>query len=176
MKRIALVVALLAVSTFVLAGVATAGKVGQAKTWVYDPDPTDTNTASATWTKDGLELVKNAATEIPVSAGAEFKGLEGQTLTKLSFDVKTTEVCGAGSPRFNVYTVEEGLGYFGCAYGSKENLGNGWTRVTFTSDVVGGVGFGHTISGVEIMRDEQGTSTLRNISVNGVVVDKFSSN
>jgi len=41
MKRIALVAALLAACMFVLAGVATAGKVGLAKTWVYDADTTD---------------------------------------------------------------------------------------------------------------------------------------
>jgi hypothetical protein len=108
MKRIALVAALLAASMFVLAGVATAGKVGQAKTWVYDETPGDANTASATWTKDGLKLVKIApSAEIPLAAGVEFKGLEGQQLTQLSFDMKTGDDCGGGAPRFNVYTATD---------------------------------------------------------------------
>jgi hypothetical protein len=75
MKRIALVAALLGVCVLALAlaGIATAGKVGLAKTWVYDANKTDSYTASATWTKEGLELVKNAPLTEAVAAGAEFK-------------------------------------------------------------------------------------------------------
>ena len=170
MKRIALVAGLLGLCMFMLAGVATAGKVGLAKTWVYDEDKTDENTASATWTKEGLKLVKNASNEIPVAAGVAFKGIEGQKLTQLSFDVK--DDCGAGAPRFNIDTAA-GTQFFGCYYGAKTPLANGWTHVEFTSDVTGGVAWGQEIKSVDLMRDEQGTSVLRNISVNNISVDKF---
>jgi hypothetical protein len=40
--------------------------------------------------------------------------------------------------------------------------------------VIGANGaWGSIISGVEVIRDETGKSTLRNLSVNGVSVDKF---
>jgi hypothetical protein len=64
------------------------------KTWVYDPD--NTGKASATWTKEGLSLEKNALTSANVAAGAEIKGVEGETLKQLSFDVK--DDCGLDSP------------------------------------------------------------------------------
>jgi hypothetical protein len=170
MKRIALVVALLGVSVLVLAGVATAGKVGQAKTWVYDPD--NTHIVSATWTKDGLSLQKNGDTSINASAGAEFKGVEAKPLSQLSFDVKTDKYCGAGAPRFNVYT-NAGTQFFGCTYGTHTDLGNGWTHVEFHGGEPGAGSFGAIITGVDVVQDERGQTLLRNISVNGVAVDKF---
>jgi len=171
MKRFALVAALLGVCVLALAGVATAGKVGLAKTWVHDNDNTPANTASATWTKDGLSLQKNAPTTAELAAGVQFKGLEGQTLTKLSFDVKNGTYCGAGAPRFNVDT-DQGLLYFGCTYGVHTNLGNGWTRVVFDGTEPGGGAFG-VIKGVDVVQDEQGQTLLRNITVNNIAVDKF---
>ena len=171
MKRIALVVALLGVSVLVLAGIATAGKVGQAKTWIYDPG--DTGAALATWTKDGLSLQKNTATADNVAAGAAFKGVEGKALSQLSFDVKTDSYCGAGAPRFNVYTAT-GTQFFGCTYGTHDDLGNGWTHVAFHGGEPGAGSFGAIITdGVEVVQDEEGKTLLRNISVNGVAVDKF---
>ena len=161
--------ALVAISMLALAGPALAGKVGHAKLWVYDPG--HTGNAVAVWTKDGLSLQKNAATSVELAAGAEIKGVEGETLSQLSFDVKG--YCGAGAPRFNVYT-DSATYFFGCIYGETEDLGDGWTRVTFSGDEIGGVGaFGSTIAGVDVVMDEQGQTLLRNLSVNGVVIDKF---
>ncbi len=154
---------------FVLAGIATAGKVGLAKTWVYDPD--DTGLASATWTKDGLSLQKIAPTTANLAAGVEFKGVESKPLTQLSFDVKG--YCGAGAARFNVYT-DAGTQFFGCVYGEHTDLGNGWTHVEFHGGEPGAGQFGVTITGgVDVVQDEEGQTLLRNISVNGVSVDKF---
>jgi hypothetical protein len=171
MKRIALVAALLGVSVMIVAGIASAGKVGQAKTWIYDPGKTEK--VSATWTKDGLSLQKNIDTSANAAAGVTFKGVEGTTLTQLSFDVKTTAYCGSGAPRFNVYT-DAGTQFFGCAYGTHTDLGNGWTRVEFAGGEPGAGAFNVTITdGVEVVQDEQGSSLLRNISVNGIAVDKF---
>jgi hypothetical protein len=83
--------AIVAVAMLVFAGAAMAGKVGQAKPWVYDPD--NTHSVVAAWTKDGLSLQKNAVTTTNASAGAEFKGVAGETMTKLSFQVKNGTYC-----------------------------------------------------------------------------------
>lgn len=172
MKRIALVAALLGASMLVLAGIATAAANGSlTKTWVYDPG--HTKQASSTWTKDGfLSLQKNAPTSANLSAGLMVKGVEGNTLEQLSFDVKTDKDCGAGAPRFNVYT-NAGTQFFGCIYGTHTDLGNGWTHVEFQGGEPGAGNFGATITGVDVVQDEQGQTLLKNIKVNGVVVDKF---
>jgi hypothetical protein len=171
MKRIALVVALLGASLLVLAGVATAGKSSLlAKTWVYDPGKT--GLASATWTPDGLSLQKNAPTSEWLSAGATFKGLPSKSLTQLSFEVKDGTYCGAGAPRINVYT-NAGTQFFGCIYGTHTPTTDGWTRVEFSGSEPGAGAFGATISGVDVVQDEEGQTLLRNISVNNIAVDKF---
>ena len=169
MKRIALVAALLGACMFVLAGIATAGKVGLLKTWVYDPG--HTGAAVSTWTKDGLSLQKNTATADNVAAGAAMKGVEGEPLSQLSFDVKG--YCGAGAPRFNVDTEAGSTLFFGCTYGTHTDLGNGWTHVEFHGDEPGAGAFGAAIGGVDVVQDEKGQTLLRNISVNGVAVNKF---
>jgi len=159
----------LLVLALALVGAASAGKVGFAKTWVYDPG--NTGDAVAEWTKDGLSLQKNAPTNVEVAAGAEIKGVEGELLAQLSFDVKG--YCGAGAPRFNVYT-QSATYFIGCTYGDPTDLGDGWTRVTFSGDEIGGIGaFGSVMNGVDVVQDEEGATLLRNISVNGVVIDKF---
>jgi hypothetical protein len=162
-------VAGLLVLALALVGTASAGKVGFAKTWVYDPG--NTSGAVAEWTKEGLSLRKTAETSVEVAAGVEIKGVEGETLTQLSFEVKG--YCGAGAPRFNVYT--ESTTYFiGCIYGKTTNLADGWQRVTFSGDEIGGVGaFDSVMKGIDIVQDEEGATLLRNISVNDVVINKF---
>jgi hypothetical protein len=167
MRKILAAAALL-VLALTLVGPASAGKVGFLKTWVYDPG--ETGLASATWTKDGLSLQKNAATNVEVAAGAEIKGVEGKELSQLSFDVKG--YCGAGAPRFNVYTTTGATLFFGCVYGATTALGDGWTHVEFSGDEPGAGAFG-AIAGVDVVLDEQGQTLLRNISVNGVAVNKF---
>ena len=159
----------LLVVALALVGTAAAGKVGLAKTWVYDPG--NLGTASATWTKDGLSLQKDAPLTANLAAGVEFKGLEGQMLTKLSFDVKG--YCGAGAPRFNVST-DAGTSFFGCTYGTHTPLADGWERVVFSGGAPGTVGaFAQVLEGVDVVMDESGRTLLRNITVNGVAVDKF---
>jgi hypothetical protein len=105
--------------------------------------------------------------------GAEFKGVEGETLSELSFEVKG--YCGPGAPRFNVSTTTDSTYFFGCVHGDTTDLADGWKRVTFTGDEVGvpAGAFGSTISGVDVVMDEEGDTLLRNISVNGVSINKF---
>jgi len=82
-------------------------------------------------------------------------GVAGQTLDELAFDIKNGSWCGAGSPRFNVTTVESGTHFYACYYGTKTDLGNGWTRVTFGPDTpFAGNAFGETIVRIQIVVDE----------------------
>jgi hypothetical protein len=131
----------------------------------------------AEWTKEGQSLQKNTPTATVVMAGAEIKGVAGEKLEQLSFEVKDGAYCNP-APRFNVYsdTAPNGIYFaFGCVHGDKTPLADGWTRVEFTGDEVGvdAGAFGATMSGIDIVLDEQGQTLLRNISVNGVAVDKF---
>src|SRR5215207_4309638 len=160
MRKILSVAALLMLA-LTLVGTASAGKVGFLKTWVYDNDP-GTGSASATWTKEGLSLQKNAPTSAELAAGADIKGVQGESLDQLSFEVKG--YCGAGAPRFNVWTDTGSLLYFGCTHGAKTDLGDGWTRVVFNGGEAGGGAFGATIASIDLVQDEQGQTLLRNIS------------
>jgi hypothetical protein len=161
--------AVVAVAMLVFAGSAFAGKVGHAKLWEYDPN--ETGDVVATWTKDGLSLQKNAATSVAVAAGATIKGVEGEKLESLSYEIKGDH-CTGGAPRFNVVT-DTATHFFGCIYGTTTSLDDGWTKVTFDDDVVGASGaFGSTMKGVDVVMDEEGQTLLRNLSVNGVVINK----
>jgi len=160
--------ALVAVTMLAFAGTAVAGKIGTAKPWEYDP--TNTGAVVAKWTKDGLSLQKNIETATNAAAGADIKGIDGETLTELSFEVQG--YCGAGAPRFNVYT-DAGTSFLGCIYGEKTDAGNGWTRVTFNGDELSAAGaFGGKITGADVVMDEQGQALLRNITVNGMAVSR----
>lgn len=191
--------AMVAVASLFLAGPALAGDPLQVKPWVYDPDKT--GTVSSAWvTKIGLPdagksnhallLTKNTATATFAASGATvtFSG----TLTELGFDVRNDSHCGAGAPRFNVYTADEdgnfGVYYFyGCRYGTHTPVpGNpGWTRVRFEagdgypSDGVSSITSweGVEVIGIDIVFDEGtdvgvGYAVLDNIDVNGVLIGK----
>jgi len=159
----------LLVLALALVGTAAAGKVGQAKLWIYNPSAGE---AVAQWTKGGLSLEKNAPTTAELAAGAELKGVAGETLTTLAFDVNDASYCNAGAPRFNVYSGGSTY-FFGCSYGVHTPLGNGWTHVEFKGSDLGAAA-GATIDGIEVVMDEEGATLLRNITVNDLTVDKFS--
>src|SRR5262249_41346170 len=170
MKRISLFAALLVAVVLAVAGIATAGgNPGVGKTWIYDPG--NIGGAVASWTDGVLTLQKNVDTTALVAAGASIKGVQGQQLSQPSFDVKGD--CGAGAPRFNVSTDKTNL-FFGCAWGTHSDAGDGWTHVEFNGTEPGAGAFGK-IGGVDLVQDENGKTQLRNISVNNVVVDKFPS-
>jgi hypothetical protein len=162
-------IAVFAIAMLVFAGAAVAAKTGSATPWKYDPG--HTGTVVANWSKEGLSLQKNTATTTNAAAGADIKGVEGEKLTSLSFEVKG--YCGAGAPRFNVYDDANTLYYLGCTYGEKTDAGNGWTKVTFNGDELGGIGaFDHTITRAGIVMDEQGQTLLRNISVDDIAITR----
>src|SRR3954447_8563968 len=105
-----------AVAALCLAGTARAADPLAAKPWVYDPDKL--GIAAAKWlpkiglpdgpgkgvAASGLYLQKNGPTPANAAGGAfiDFTG----TLTELGFDVSNDSYCGAGAPRFNVYTAD----------------------------------------------------------------------
>lgn len=86
-----------------------------------------------------IELRKNCSTATLAYAYADIvSSLEGgpvSSLTSAGFDIRNQSHCGAGAPRFQL--VLDGGTIFvitlGCASGTRTDLGNGWTRVTFNA-------------------------------------------
>ena len=144
--------------------------------------PALASTATAEWTSQNGNSVLHLAKECPPpppetnetcvaansSGGAEIT-LNGShftgAITELGFDVAPDAYCGAGAPRFNVYTSADFSTalFFGCAGGTHTTLGNGWTRVRF-GPVAG------PVFAVEIIQDEPGSTILDNIDVNGILI------
>jgi hypothetical protein len=150
---------------------------------VFDPD--HTGNAVAAWTAGaglpdedapsanyGLVLQKNAPTSANLAAGADIVGRPNGPLTALGFDVKQGGACGAGAPRFNVFSGSD-YWFFGCAYGTHTAAAPGWDRVTFGA--ADGIPAGNqgpltsstVVDKIEIVQDEQGQTTLDNIRIDG---------
>ena len=87
--------------------------------------------------------------------------------------------CTGGSPRFDVETTAGGVYAFGCASGTHAPLSPGWERITFSNadvQVLSGPawpGFGSaTLSFLQLLQDEAGSTTADNLQVNGIVRGK----
>lgn len=116
-----------------------------------------------------LLLAKNAPTTDCSAAGATVNGVSGITLTELNFDVMG--YCGAGAPRFNVVTSDGIRHFFGCADGTQSPTTNGYTHVVFTpAQGVTPVTATETVTSIELIQDEHGTTHLDNISINNQVI------
>jgi hypothetical protein len=128
-----------------------------------------------------LVLTKKVATTDCSSAYARIRGVKGLPATTLGFDCRADSYCGSGSARFNV-TASDGFHFVGGgANGTPTSAGTdrrgaSWSRLIFdlTDPAVASppVGAGATLVSVSIIQDEQGTSILDNISVNGRMVGK----
>ncbi|MGH2530989.1 MAG: hypothetical protein ACRDJW_01670 [Thermomicrobiales bacterium] len=178
MRRLKLIVVILAALTIASGGTALAGGY-KAKPFSFDPDGVGCGTGAwvaqvglpdAGRSNHGLVLTKDCPTSTVASGGAVLEGFEGETLTSLGFDYRNDGHCGAGAPRFNV-TTSSGTLFFGCAAGAATDLGNGWTHVDMA------VPAGVTIERIIIVFDEgtdqgAGFVVLDNIEVNGVVIGK----
>lgn len=94
-------------------------------------------------TNEGLLLAKGGPTSQNASAVATLHNVKGITLTELGYDVRTVDYpygfrgshCGAGAPRFDVYT-SVGLFFVGCDSPVADTFssdtagsGGGWTRL-----------------------------------------------
>lgn len=164
-----------------------------AKPFLVDEEPCDPLTAK--WAKKaglhdgrrhhsryGLILEKGCVITTFAAAGADITGEHDITLRELGFDY--TGYCGAGAPRFNVYTNKEaGEGYFvGCLSGTATPIESraGWFRVRFGEEdfiPFGGetdpFAYGTTrIDQMEIIMDETGKVTLDNIDINGKFIKR----
>jgi hypothetical protein len=169
----------------------------QVKPWVYDPDKTGSvhsawvpkiGLADAGNSNHALALDKQATTATNASSGAtiNFTG----SLNELGFDIRDDSHCGAGAPRFNVYTASGTYYFFGCAYGTETpGPAAGWTRVrfNFVDGNLGGDAFAangpfndddfDNVVGIEIVFDEgtdvgPGYAVLDNIDINGTLIGK----
>jgi hypothetical protein len=129
-----------------------------------------------------LVLSKKVATTDCSSAYARIRGVKGLPAVSLGFDYREDSYCGAGAARFNVVTSDDVLHFVGgCANGvpvpaGTDRRGADWWRVTFdlTDPTVAfpPVAAGVTLVSVSIIQDEQGTSILDDISVNGKRIGK----
>jgi hypothetical protein len=177
----------------------TIGTSFMVKPWTYDPGKT--RKVSSAWvTHEGLKdaggsdhtlyMTKKTATEANAAGGATvtYSG----TLSSLGFDYRNDGWCGAGAPRFNVYTTTGTYYFFGCTYGTHTSSTESaaWTRVSFNNTdafpadgTTAWPGFGNvTVTGIDIVYDEgttqnnqplgQGFAYLDNIQVNGVYAGK----
>lgn len=182
---------LVAAALLALGGTAQAAGI-KAKPWVYDPD--HTGLSQANWvtqvglpdagkSNHALYLAKNGATSENTAAGASIDGAP-TSLTELGFDYRNDSYCGAGAPRFNVYTSTGVYYFYGCTYGTHTPAPAdpaNWTRVRFAaadgypSDGVSYITSwsGVTVTGIEIVMDEgPGSALLDNIDVNGTLIGK----
>jgi hypothetical protein len=128
-----------------------------------------------------LVLTKSVDTTDCSSAFARVRGVSGLPALTLGFDYREDSYCGAGSARFNVLASDGFHFVGGCANGTPvpagtDRRGADWLRVTFdlTDPTVAfpAVAPGATLVSVSILQDEQGTSILDNISVNGKRIGK----
>lgn len=134
---------------------------------VYDPDNTGT-AVSFIDTSGALHLQKNAPTPTNSAALADITGVSGLSTTGLTLGFQVDGYCGAGAPRYNVELTNGDTIFLGCIYG---NDGSG--NVTFTAgNTYGGVLFpeGQTVQAIQLVQDEEGQTTLTNITVNGMTV------
>lgn len=146
---------------------------------VFDPDGTGCPTA--VWEDQGLDLQKLCDTSTNAAAGADVVGFNGQALDQLSFDIKNGSHIGAGSPRFDVLFNDGTFRIFVANYGLATDLENGWTHYEFNdqtpfcdfaSSEPETCGFNDEgIAGIDVLLDEEGVAVLRNISVNGIVMN-----
>jgi len=183
-----------AIALLVVPAVAFSGLIGGpdfnfSRTFEFDPD--HTGCPEAQWvngagrpdstghTNFGLVLAKNCVLEINASAGAVANSVRGTEPFVLGYDLKDGSPCGAGAPRFNLWT-EQGTFHFvgGCANGLEDAtpLGDGWTRFRFQlqdpTDSFPIVPPGSTIAFLEIIVDEPGHYDIDNIRIDGRCAEK----
>ena len=128
-----------------------------------------------------LVLIKRVATTDCSSALARIRGVKGLPALTLGFDYREDSYCSGGSARFNVQASDGFHFVGGCGNGAPvpagtDRRGDDWSRVTFdlTDPAVAfpPVAAGATLVSVTVIQDEQGTSILDNISVNGKRIGK----
>lgn len=152
-----------------------AGSDAVAAAWVAHQGLPDVGNAN-----QALYLQKFGPTSDCSAAGATISGVSGLALSELGFDVRNDGHCGAGAPRFDVFTTDGVDHFFGCTSGTHTPTpsASGWTRVRFTpADGAIAVTPTETVQSIEIVFDEgtdvgQGFVYIDNIDVNGTLAGK----
>jgi hypothetical protein len=182
-----------------------------AKTAMYGPPPNYPITAGPSYTdsacptgdpkdqrNEGLLLAKTGPTSNVAAGVADLKKVKGTNVTELGYDIRKTlgplsangSHCGAGAPRFDVYT-SDGLWFVGCDSppADQQSQGNGYLRLRWG---VSGVVMGYnsstglltpitgTATRVQIVFDESydtapdnfGAAVLDNIDYNKTLVGR----
>src|SRR4051794_5692245 len=118
---------------------------------------------------EGLLLAKTGPTTNAAAAGAEIKGVKGQTISGLGWDIRKPGFpggngdpggklddrgshCGAGAPRFNIQT-DTAFYFVGCQQMSQTATGVGWVRLRITG-AAAGIGPNEKVQFMEIIFDE----------------------
>jgi hypothetical protein len=117
------------------------------------------------------------------SATAVVTPIDARTVSHLAFDHKVGTHCTTGSPRWDVETTDGSIYAFPCAAGVRQAdlPAPGWERITFSCadvQVLKGLpgscplGSAQTLSLLQIVHDEPGSTTLDNLDVDWVVITK----
>jgi hypothetical protein len=152
----------------------------KAEPGIYDPD--NTGLVVGQWGNGGVDggpgvlIAKIEPTGENAAGQVEFKGVNGKTLTKIGFDIRADTYCGAGAPRFNVYTADnpDNPVFFGCsamttnATSDPDQFGHVW----LTKEVDLGSVEGAKLSNLEIVQDEEDAAIIDNIVVNDTTISK----
>lgn len=136
--------------------------------WVYNPD-NSCDVVSQFQGAGSLRLEKNCPTPTNAAAGAEITGVDGLSTTGMTLSFDYDGYCGAGAPRFNVYLSDGSTVFLGCAHGDPGATG---TATFEAGNSYGGVLFpeGETVTGIELVQDEEGQVTISNVQVNGETI------
>jgi hypothetical protein len=149
---------------------------------------------------EGLVLAKTGPTSNVASAVADIRGVKGETLTELGWDIRKPGTdtpagprgshCGAGAPRWNISTTDGNSYFIGCNSPTPVfTAGEGYQRHRWGAGPLPLLAFnastgalepidGKTIRRLRIVFDEGydigpdnfGLAVLDNIDVNGVLV------
>lgn len=135
-------------------------------------DPGATNCPVATYANGVLHVEKNCVSSTNASAGADITGLAGQTFTSAKFTLASAAQCQGGSPRFNIYTASVTF-FLGCNNVTPTTNGDGTVTYLFDAATIAAGGAQvpvptGTITGAEVLIDQQGTADISSIFVNGV--------
>jgi hypothetical protein len=159
-------------------------------------DPACPTRDSSDHENDGLVLAKTGPTTNNAAAFAEVKGVKGQPLTELGYDIRKWgpgthasalgSHCGAGAPRFDVQTTTDSY-FVGCSSPppTMESPGDGWIRLRWggSAPLVGYNSAGALVpitgnvvsiyvvfdEGTDTGPDFFGAAVLDNIDVNGIL-------
>ncbi|MFL6590217.1 MAG: hypothetical protein ACJ8M4_08595 [Chthoniobacterales bacterium] len=187
---------LIATAAFAVAASALAQSASFSASRTFEFDPDKVGGAVASWSKGiglpdgsgntnfGLQLEKNVPTDVVVSAGAVLNGLKGTVVAvgdTMGYDMTNTSPRQAGSPRFNVSWILNGVSGFSFVGGSSNATPApscqdpvNWTRfrMNLQTQAFPAVPAGAVLQSVVLIVDDQGKYTLDNITFRDQVAGK----